>query len=83
MKKIFKKFKSDMSNINFINLIVYLDSIDNGNLSEYDDDCLRDFYDNLYKICNRQIDSNMLNTTYLTNRCETIGDFMNFLRCIG
>jgi hypothetical protein len=83
MNKIFKKFKSDMSDTDFINLIVYLDSIDNGNLCEYDDDCLSYFYDSLYKICNRQIDSNISNTTYLTNRGETIGYFMNFLKQVG
>ena len=82
MKKILKKFSANMSNSDFVDLIIQLDNIDNGNLCEDDDDYLSDFYNGLYKVCNRQIDNNLNNNTFLVNRGESIGDFMNFLRMI-
>lgn len=83
MMKVFKKFKNDMSNTDFINQIVYLDTIDNSNLSEFEEDQLSDFYNNLYKICPNLIDANINNKTPLINRGETIGEFMNFLKYIN
>ena len=83
MKKILKKFSANMSNSDFVYLITQLDNIDNGNLCEDDDDYLCDFYNNLYKVCSKQIDSNLNNNMFLVNRGETIGNFMNFLRMVN
>jgi hypothetical protein len=83
MKKTLKKFSANMSNSDFVDLIIQLDNIDNGNLCEDDDDYLCDFYDGLYKICKNQIDNNLNNNMFLVNRGETIGNFMNFLRMVS
>lgn len=83
MVKIINKFNSSISNEEFIDLIIQLDNLDNGTLCESEDDLLADCYDNLYKNCNKQIDDNLNNTHFLSNRAETIGDFMKFLKMIS
>ena len=83
MEKIIKEFRATMSNSDFVNLIIQLDSIDNEGLCEDDEECLCDFYNGLYKICDKQIDSNLKNGTFLVNRRQTIGDFMSFLRLVN
>ena len=84
MEKILLKFNKDMSDSDFIKYLLKLDNIDSitNMISEYDDDVLADFYDNLYNVCKRQIDNNMNNNTMLVNRNETIGEFMYFLKMI-
>lgn len=72
-----------MSNTDFINQIMYLDTIDNSGLSESEEDQLADFYNSLYKICPSQIDANINNKTNLVNRGVTIGEFMSFLKYIN
>jgi len=82
MKNTFNKFKDTMSNSDFIDQIIYLDSLDN-DLCEYDEHRLANFYNNLYKVCKKQIDMNIKNSYFLINRGETIGEFMYFLKMIG
>lgn len=93
MKNILSKFNTgyNMPTYELIKLIIELDKIDNGYLSESEDDELSNFYNNLYKTHNKQIDDSLNNTApsailissyVLKNRGETVGDFMRFLKHI-
>lgn len=82
MIKIINKFNSSISNEEFIDLIIQLDNLDNGTLCESEEDLLADCYNKLYKTCDKQINNNLCNQTFLQNRKETIGDFMIFLKMI-
>ena len=77
-----KKFKTDMDMSVFKDTLMELDKIENGGLSEYDDEIIGKFISKLGKKCPVQISYFIGDKTSML-RGETFGEYMRFIQTLG
>ena len=74
-------FNSNMPESEFKRLIIELDNIYDGSLSEFDEDIICDFQNNLYRMYPKLVDRFVGDNTPMNG--QTLGEHMYFIRGIS
>ena len=79
IKNIITQFNDKMTIKQFKDNIIELDNIDDGTLSELDENIIIDFIESLSKTKYRTYILHLINDTTMMARGETIGSYMKFI----